>query len=97
MVNRSALRLIRILLSSLNHCQVLLGQQVYDDFICLLLFHGGLYHFDEDTEFLKVSSLVSNFFDVFLLEIASPDQALHLRFNVDDHSILRVEAPHLED
>lgn len=96
-VNCTLLRLTRILLSGLNHCQILLRQQVYDDFIRLFLFHSGLYHLDKDVEFLKVSCLVRDLFNVLLLEIASPDQALHLRFHVDDHSILRVEAAHLED
>ena len=91
------LRLTSILFASLNHGQILLCQQVDDDFIGLFLFHRSLQHLDKDVEFLKVSCLVRDLFNVLLLEIASPDQALHLRFHVDDHSILRVEAAHLED
>ena len=97
MVNCALLRLTRILLSRLNHRQILLRQQVYDDFVRLFLFQSGLYHLDKDVELLEVSGLVRNLFNVLLLEIASPDQALHLRFDVDDHAILRVEAAHLED
>jgi len=62
----------------------LLGKNVNDHLLWLVLLDRSEQHLDEDYELFVVASLVRDLLDVSLLEVATPDQSLHLRLNVDN-------------
>ena len=88
---------LRILLSCLDLCQVLLRQQIYDHLICLFLLHRSEEHLDENAELLEIPSLVCDLLNILLLEISAPYQTLYFRLYIDDHAILGIKAAHLKD
>jgi len=83
-----------VLLSSFNHCQILLSQEIDNDFVWLVFFKGSKKHLDKYAELFKVACLVSNFFNVLLFVVASPDQSLRLRLNVQNYAALGIKCAH---
>ena len=67
-----------VLLASFNHCQILLSQEIDNDFVWLIFFEGSKKHLDKYAELFEVACFVSDFFNVLLFVVSSPDQSLRL-------------------
>ena len=67
----------RILLSSLNHGQVLLREHINDNLVRLFSLQGRYEHLDKNVELFEITGLVSYLFYILLFVITSPDQPLH--------------------
>ena len=86
----------RVLLSSLDHSEILLREQIDDNLIALLSLQRRLQHLDKYGELFEVTRLVCDLFDILLLVFASPDQSLHLGLYIDNKVSLRIKLTDLE-
>ena len=64
----------------------MLSQQIKVNRVSILSFHWSLKHFYEYGELNWFSSFIGDVFDVFLLEVTSPDVTSFLIFDIDHES-----------
>ena len=86
----------RVLLSSFDHSEILLREQINDNLIALLSLQRRLQHLDKYGELFEVTRLVCDLLNVLLLVFASPDQSLHLGLYIDYKVSLRIKLTDLE-